>query len=226
MREREARLQQRVHVGLDGAVILDDAVDEPARVAPPLLPVAVDGPVLLVAVVAAHPAVRVRGADRMLDREHESAVRAQRVVDPRDDACVVLDVMQRERRHDEIERARRRVIGLDRPLQIGDGAVVGARARLLEHPRRHVDGRHRRRAVRARVAGEIAEAAAEVEHVQARQVRQQTLHRGRFERAVQAGVALPKRAIAFEERCVVVDVLRRGLRRRVGIAAHDGRSLT
>lgn len=90
----------------------------------------------------------------------------------------------------------------------------------------HVDGRHRRRAVRARIAGEIAEAAAEVEHVQARQVRQQTLHRGKFECAVQAGIALSKRTVAFKERCVVVDVLRRGRRRRVGIAAHDERSLT
>jgi hypothetical protein len=74
---------------------------------------------------------------------------------------------------------------------------------------RDIDTGHGGRALRSRKTRELAEAAAQIEHLQVREIRQQAMQGGNFQYAVQTCVVVAKRFIAFEEGRIVVNVLRR-----------------
>src|SRR5262252_4102813 len=66
MGQRKPQLKQQVEVGSQGAVLFEDALGEPIRVARPFAEIAVDGPALAIVGIY-HPArMRRRSKDRML----------------------------------------------------------------------------------------------------------------------------------------------------------------
>ena len=166
----------------------------------------------------------------MLHREREPSTRHQPCGDAAHQTRVVGDVVQRQRRDHEVERRRLRGIRLERTAHIDDAGIVGAPPRLLQHALGQVHADHLPRAPRARLACEIAETAAEIEHAPVRQRgRQQPLERRPFVDNAEPVLRSRQLRVAGEEVGIVVDVLRRhggcGVSHAAGRAARH-RSMT
>lgn len=96
-------------------------------------------------------------------------------------------------------------------LQIGalNAQTLGLMgAGLRQHARRHIQAQHRGRALLMGPAAEGAEAAAQVQHPQAGQGRQQGAQGRPFQHRVQALDGTSQLAVAGEKAGIVVDVLR------------------
>ena len=118
--------------------------------------------------------------------------------------------MQRERRIDEIEGADRQIEMLQVGVSVCDGVVRRHGTGARQHVLRDVDAEHLPRPRRARPAAEPAEAAAEIEHVGPREIRQHRPQRRPFRGAVETLDRAAEPAVAGEEFVVVVDVLGHG----------------
>ena len=117
--------------------------------------------------------------------------------------------MQRQRRDHQVERRGLGLELLERSAHVDDGGVARARAGLREHALGEVHGHDLARASRARLAGEVAHAAAEVQHARvAQRGGQQALEGRPLVHGGEAELRARQARVAREELRVVVDVLR------------------
>ena len=94
-------------------------------------------------------------------------------------ARIVGDVVQRQRRDHEVERRRFGRELFQRCAHVVDAGIVGSPPRLLQHAFGQVHAEHLPGTARTRLAREIAETAAEIEHALVRERRRQQPLEGR-----------------------------------------------
>lgn len=112
------------------------------------------------------------GEDGVFGREDEQAAWRKPLRDTRNERRVVANVMQRQRRNDQIERLGRERDILHRLESVGYARMRPLRPRHLDHPRRRIDPDDFHRPGACEEQGELSAPAAQVERAAPRHVTQ------------------------------------------------------